>query len=58
MTRWPQLMKRKTAAAYCDMSEAAFEREVLAGRFPAAFVIGGRDHRADTPDCRALRQAG
>lgn len=42
--RWPRLMRRKTAAEYCDMAEAAFEREVLDGRFPAAIIIGGRDH--------------
>lgn len=41
---WPQAMKRKTAAAYLDMSEAAFEREVFQGRLPASFVLGGREH--------------
>lgn len=44
MTRWPALMRRRTAAEYLDMSEAAFEREVLAGRLPAALMFGGRDH--------------
>ena len=44
MTRWPRMMKRKTAAEYCDLSESAFEREVLAGRLPCAIVLGGRDH--------------
>jgi predicted DNA-binding transcriptional regulator AlpA len=34
MTDWPRLMKRQTAAAYCDLSVAAFERGVNAGRFP------------------------
>lgn len=42
--RWPRLMKRKTAAEYCDLSEAAFEREVAAGRFPAAITVGAREH--------------
>lgn len=42
--RWPRLMKRKTAAEYCDLSEPAFEREVISGRFPAAIVVGQRDH--------------
>lgn len=28
----PRMMKRKTAAQYCDLSEAAFEREIIAGR--------------------------
>lgn len=26
-TSWPRLMARQTAAAYCDMSVSAFERE-------------------------------
>jgi hypothetical protein len=42
--RWPRFMKRKTAAEYCDMTEAAFEKEVMAGRLPCAVVAGGRDH--------------
>lgn len=40
----PALMLRKTAAKYLDMSEAAFEREVAAGRLPIGKVIGGREH--------------
>lgn len=42
--RWPQAMKRKTAAEYVDLSEAAFEREVLAGKLPQPILLGGRDH--------------
>ena len=42
--RWPRLMKRKTAAEYCDLSEPAFEREVLAGRLPCGITLGNRDH--------------
>jgi predicted DNA-binding transcriptional regulator AlpA len=42
--RWPASMKRKTAAEYLDMSEAAFEREVAAGRLPPPVTIGGRAH--------------
>lgn len=42
--RWPRLMKRKTAAEYCDLSEPAFEREVLAGNLPCAIKLGERDH--------------
>lgn len=38
------MMRRKTAAEYCDMSEAAFEREILAGRLPASVTFGGREH--------------
>lgn len=42
--RWPQMMKRRTAAEYLDMSEAALEREVIAGRLPTPVILGGRDH--------------
>lgn len=42
--RWPRLMKRKTAAEYCDLSEPAFEREVLAGRLPCPAMVGNREH--------------
>ena len=41
---WPRAMKRSTAAAYCDMSVSAFEKEVLSGRFPSPVTIGGREH--------------
>lgn len=42
--RWPRLMKRKTAAEYCDLSESAFTREVLAGKLPCAVKLGQREH--------------
>lgn len=42
--RWPRAMKRSTAAAYCDMTPAAFEKEILSGRLPAGFTVGGREH--------------
>lgn len=42
--RWPHMMKRATAAQYCDLSEGAFIREVAAGRLPTAVNLGGRDH--------------
>jgi len=42
--RWPRLMKRKTAAEYCDLSESAFVGEILAGRIPCAISFGKRDH--------------
>jgi len=59
MTRWPTLMKRRTAAEYLDMSEAAFEREILAGRLPASFLIGGREHwRKDAIDAALDRLGG
>lgn len=42
--RWPRLMKRKTAAEYCDMSETAFQGEVLNGRLPCSILLGKREH--------------
>ena len=38
------MMRRRTAAEYVDLSEAAFEREVAAGRLPCATLLGGKDH--------------
>jgi len=40
----PAMMLRRTAAAYCDLSEAAFEREVNAGRLPCPVMFGGKPH--------------
>lgn len=42
--RWPHMMKRSTAAAYCDLSESAFVGEVAAGRLPSPVMLGGREH--------------
>ena len=44
MTRWPAMMLRKTAAAYVELSEAAFEREVIAGNLPGPVKLGKQDH--------------
>lgn len=44
MSRWPRLMKLATAAAYVDMTPAAFVREIGAGRLPCGFLIGGKEH--------------
>ena len=44
MNNWPAMMLRKTAASYCELSEAAFEREVNAGRLPAPIMFGGKQH--------------
>lgn len=41
---WPAMMKRATAARYLDLSEAAFLREVAAGRLPPGVTFGGREH--------------
>lgn len=57
--RWPRMMKRKTAAAYLDMSEAAFEREIVSGRLPAGIMFGGREHwRKDAIDAAIERLGG
>lgn len=42
--RWPHMMKRATAAAYCDLSVNAFVGEVAAGRLPSPVNLGGREH--------------
>ena len=44
MTAWPRMLKRTRAAEYCDLSVAAFEREIIAGRLPAGVMLGGREH--------------
>jgi hypothetical protein len=41
---WPRMMRRPTAAAYCDLSEAGLEREVAAGRLPLPVKLDGKDH--------------
>ncbi len=41
---WPRMLRREKAAAYCDLSVAAFEREVLAGRLPHPVMLGGKEH--------------
>ena len=56
---WPAMMRRKTAAAYCDVSEPAFEREVNAGRLPTPVMFGGREHwHRATLDVDLARIAG
>lgn len=42
--RWPRLMKLASAAEYCDLAPAAFEREIGAGRLPSGREIGGKEH--------------
>jgi hypothetical protein len=44
LPHWPRMMKRATAAAFCDLSEAEFEREVAAGRLPMPVKFGSADH--------------
>lgn len=43
-SRWPQMMRKATAVEYCDLSEAAFLREVACGRLPPGVTFGGREH--------------
>jgi predicted DNA-binding transcriptional regulator AlpA len=38
------MMVRSRAAHWCDLSEAEFEREVLAGNLPQPVRLGNRDH--------------
>lgn len=56
MERWPRMLKRQTAASYCDLSVAAFEREINAGRLPAPVMLGGREHWCKNALDRALDQ--
>lgn len=56
---WPAAMKRATAAAYLDLSEPSFLKEVYAGRMPTSFMLGGRDHwRKDAIDACLERITG
>jgi hypothetical protein len=41
---WPAMMLSKTAAAYLDISETAFKREVAIGVMPEAVALGGKPH--------------
>jgi hypothetical protein len=41
---WPRMMKRATAARYCDLAPAKFLAEVSSGRLPAPMKLGGEDH--------------
>ena len=47
-------MRRRTAAEYVDLSEAAFEQEVLAGRLPSPVMLGGKEHWSQLALDRAL----
>jgi len=39
---WPEMMRQRTAAAYLDLSESAFIREVYRGTLPNPALLGGR----------------
>lgn len=40
---WPAMMRRATAAQYCDMSTSEFEGEVNAGRLPLPVALGRQE---------------
>lgn len=40
---WPALMRRATAARYCDMTAVEFEGEVTAQRLPMPVRLGNED---------------
>ena len=44
MSITPLWMKRKTAAQFCDLSEAAFIKEVAQGIFPQPVLLGKQEH--------------
>ena len=57
--RWPQLMKRRTLAEYLDISEAAVERQVIAGTLPTPVTFAGRAHwRKDQVDAALAGLSG
>jgi len=41
---WPRMMKLATAALYCDLTPAQFEREVADARLPLPVKLGGTEH--------------
>lgn len=41
---WPRMMRRSTAALYCDLTQTEFERELIAGRLPGPILFGGENH--------------
>jgi len=41
---WPRMMRRATAALYCDLSAAEFEREIASGRLPHPVKLGDSEH--------------
>lgn len=53
---WPRMLKRATAALYCDLSVAEFEREVAAGTLPLPVKLGNSDHWSRVAIDEALGQ--
>jgi hypothetical protein len=48
------MMRRPTAALYCDMAATEFEREVAAGRLPMPLPFGKQERWSKTQLDRAL----
>ncbi|MFL0415092.1 helix-turn-helix transcriptional regulator [Sphingomonas sp. 179-A 2A2 NHS] len=59
---WPEMMRQRTAAAYLDLSESAFIREVYRGTLPDPVVLGGRQswsrEEIDAALARLLKREG
>lgn len=41
---WPRMMKKATAARYCDLTTPEFTREVAGGRLPLGVALGDTEH--------------
>lgn len=41
---WPRMMKKATAARYCDLTTPEFVREVACGKLPMAVILGNQEH--------------
>jgi hypothetical protein len=58
LPNWPAAMRKERAAAYLDLSIAAFEREVLTGRLPPPTVLDGKERWLRASLDRALEWQG
>ena len=38
---WPRMLKRSTAAQYCELTPQQFDAEVYAGRLPMSVAMAG-----------------
>lgn len=58
---WPDMMRQRTAAAYLDLSESAFIREIYRGTLPNPILLGGRQswsrHEIDASIAQLLTAA-
>jgi predicted DNA-binding transcriptional regulator AlpA len=45
---WPRLMRRETAAMYCDMTPEKFERNMADGRLPLPVKFGSDEYWSRT----------